>query len=290
MNEAILLVGHGTRDETGQRQFLQLAEQLRAAAAPTRVEVAYIELQSPTIDEALLSLHRQGIEKVTLSPALLFAAGHAKQDIPAAVSAARGKAPELVVKIAEPLGCHEAIVELAARRFSTSYFFTPVLRGEDRGKESAPAQTATIPFETPISRSEMSTLRTALVLIGRGSSDPTAIAHCREFAARLSNRTGCQSVFTGFIAIAEPSLSTALEQAATSGAEQIVVQSHLLFSGEMLGATAAAVAAMQAKFPHLAWRLADSLAGDILQPGSAAADYLVRTLQARLAETSLIPH
>ncbi|WP_254513805.1 sirohydrochlorin chelatase [Anatilimnocola floriformis] len=259
MQHAILLVGHGTRNSVGQEQFLHLAEQLRAAVAPTPVEVAYIELQAPLIADALLDLHRQGCAKIILAPALLFAAGHAKQDIPAAVAAAQKLAPQLIVEIAEPLGCHPALLQLAAYRYSDAR------DGQD--------------VETPLPGSPSSI---ALVLIGRGSSDPTAIVHCQEFAGLLAEQVNCQNFFTGFIAIAKPSLAEALEQAAASGAQQIIVQPHLLFSGEMLDSTAVAVAQARRKHPQLAWQQSDSLGADLGDPQGIAADYLVRAMLDRI--------
>src|SRR5690348_8930694 len=113
MTQAILFVGHGTRNPIGQQQFLAVAAALRAAVAPTPLEVAYIEIQAPLIEAALISFYDRGLKSIALSPALLFAAGHAKRDIPVAIAAAEAKCPGLQVKVADPLGCHEAILELA---------------------------------------------------------------------------------------------------------------------------------------------------------------------------------
>jgi sirohydrochlorin cobaltochelatase len=265
--DAILLVGHGTRNEFGQQQFLKLAEHLRAAVAPLPVEPAYIELQSPTIQDALVSLHQRGHKTILLSPGLLFAAGHAKQDIPAAVELAKQQCPDLVVTPADPLGCHEAVLKLATIRFQNS--LAPVLR-EGRG-------------EGPDPRPDF---KTALVLIGRGSSDQSAIAHCQNFATQLAQRLGVTQVFTGFIAMAEPTITVALKQAAASDARQIIVQPHLLFTGDMLESTSSAVSAAKQTHPQIDWRQAEVLGADLLVPDSHAATYLVQALLTRIIETS----
>jgi sirohydrochlorin cobaltochelatase len=261
--DAILLVGHGTRNEMGQRQFLKLAEHLRAAVSPLPLEVAFIELQPPTIEESLVRLYEHRLKNITLSPALLFAAGHAKHDIPAAVAAAQSRCADLHVKIAEPLGCHKAILELAAQRASLS----SVLRGEGRG-------------EGPALLIDSAT--TTLVLIGRGSSDRTASAHCRDFTAQLASHLQIKNHFTGFIAIAQPSLPEVLEQAAAKNPQQVIVQPHLLFTGEMWETTAAAVLGAQRIHPQIAWRQAETLGSDLLSVDPAAGQYLVRALLARL--------
>jgi sirohydrochlorin cobaltochelatase len=282
---AILFVGHGTRNATGQQQFVRLAEHLRTAVAPLPLDVAYIELQSPTIEEALLRMRGEGIRKIILSPALLFAAGHAKQDIPEAVARAVQIAPDLEVSYAEPLGCHEAMLELAALRFQNS--LAPVLWGEGRGEGPGLQMDPAFVWSTLPSITTSAMVRTAdptaLVLIGRGSSDPAAIAHCQEFAAKLAARLKIERHFTGFIAIAKPSLPEVLELAAASGAKQIVVQPHLLFSGEMLDTTAAAVFQVGKLHPHIVWRQSDSLGSDLLNPNTAAAVFLVRALRNHLS-------
>ncbi|WP_425618649.1 sirohydrochlorin chelatase [Anatilimnocola sp. NA78] len=266
--DAILLVGHGTRNAAGTEQFLRLVELVRGAV-PLPVEVGFIELQQPTIEMALANLAERGLAKIVLSPALLFAAGHAKQDIPAAIANALAVHPQLQITVAEPLGCHEALIDLAALRFSSS--LSSVLRGEGRGEGLALKQTSATPHPP-----------TGLVLIGRGSSDPAAIDHCRQFATALGEKVNAAGVFTGFIAVARPNLPEALEQAAAAGFARIVVQPHLLFSGEMLETTSAAVARAQQTHPQIDWRQAPILGSDLLEPASLAADYLVRALIARI--------
>jgi len=267
MPDAILLVGHGTRNVVGTEQFLRLAEFLREAVAPVPLEIGFIELQQPSIESALLGLAQRGLSKIVLAPALLFAAGHAKKDIPAAIANARVAHPELQIIVAEPLGCHEALIDLAALRFQNSHPLFSVLRGEGRGEGPASPQ--------------FSASKTALVLVGRGSSDSTAIEHCREFAAALGEKVNAAGVFTGFIAVARPSLTESLEQAA-AGFDRIVVQPHLLFSGKMLESTSAAVSQAARLHPQIDWRQSPILGSDLLETPGAAAPSLVRALVAQM--------
>ncbi|QDU27626.1 Sirohydrochlorin cobaltochelatase [Anatilimnocola aggregata] len=275
MTDAILLVGHGTRNPQGTAQFLRLSELLRASVAPLPLEVGFIELQEPTIETALVNLSQRGLRQILLSPALLFAAGHAKQDIPAAVERAKSVQPDLQVTMAEPLGCHKALIELAALRFLGS--LSPIHRAEDRGEGPASQQD---PAPSPIQ--PVDPAKTALVLIGRGSSDPAAIEHCREFAALLGEKVGAAGVYTGFIAVAKPSLPEVLEQAAAAGFERIVVQPHLLFSGEMLETTTAAVSHARQTHPRVEWRQAGILGSDLLATNGLAAQHLIQALLERL--------
>ncbi len=125
----ILLVGHGTRSDVGTAQFLALAERIRGSAGQIVVEPAFLELRQPGIDAAVGRLLEQGIERLVTMPLLLFAAGHAKEDIPRAVAAAleqRGRGDVVQVQ-AGHLGCHSALVGLSGRRMEKAV--SQVLRG-----------------------------------------------------------------------------------------------------------------------------------------------------------------
>src|SRR5687767_3853616 len=85
-----LVVGHGTRDRAGQAEFFELVELLarKVGDRGPQVEPAFLELASPTIAQGLARLAARGVRRVLVIPLLLFAAGHAKDDIPQAVAAA----------------------------------------------------------------------------------------------------------------------------------------------------------------------------------------------------------
>src|SRR6185369_6737473 len=142
----LLLVGHGTRDEVGLRQFLELAEGLKETLAPQPVESAFLELAQPGIQLGVERLLDRGVNEIVTVPVILFAAGHVKRDIPlqvAAALAARGQADVRQVQVGH-LGCHGAIVELSR------------LRREEADKEI---------------RRQGDKERELLLLVARGSSD-----------------------------------------------------------------------------------------------------------------------
>src|SRR3954463_14632376 len=114
----LLLVGHGTRSDVGTRQFLALANALAQGLAPLPIAPAFLEMREPDIDAAVGRLLDHGITRLVTVPLLLFAAGHAKRDIPRQVSAAlarRGQSHIEQVQAAH-LGCHPALIELSRLR------------------------------------------------------------------------------------------------------------------------------------------------------------------------------
>ena len=115
--DAVLLVGHGTRDPAGVAEFLLLAERVRGLLLPLPLEACFLELAQPTIADGLNRLIGFGARRVTVVPLLLTAAGHAKRDIPGAIAEVSGVHPELVVRQTAALDCHPRIVDLSTRRY-----------------------------------------------------------------------------------------------------------------------------------------------------------------------------
>jgi sirohydrochlorin cobaltochelatase len=204
----VLLVGHGTRSELGQRQCRALADEI-ALGLDTPLfttELAYLELAAPTIEVGVARLVGLSVERLIVVPLLLFAAGHAKEDIPAAVRKALAAvgAASLPMTQTEPLGLQQPVIELAAARF----------------------REAAIPSIAPA--------ETCLLLIGRGSRDPEATADMRQLGALLHQRLGVGQTQVSFLAMVQPPAAEIIRAAAESSFRQIVVQPHLLFHGELL--------------------------------------------------------
>ena len=85
-NDTILLVGHGSREASGNAEILLFAERWRARHPDWRIEVGFIEFADPLLDPALNHAARNS-ERVLVLPLILNAAGHVRQDIPSAISA-----------------------------------------------------------------------------------------------------------------------------------------------------------------------------------------------------------
>ncbi|HZZ30122.1 MAG TPA: sirohydrochlorin chelatase [Pirellulales bacterium] len=229
MKNGLLLVGHGTRNARGLNEFWTVARQVAELADEFVVEPSFLELAEPAIPAAVERLLQQGVERLTVAPILLFAAGHAKRDIPAAVAEAvrghddkaatggRAAAENVAVNYLGALECHPKILELSAQRFAEAVRDKP----------------------------HVDAAETLLLLVGRGSSHADAIAAMRKFAALRNPYSDVDRVETCFVAVAQPTLEEGLSLAAHSGYRRIVVQPHLLFTGEVLEQIAEEVARVQ---------------------------------------------
>ncbi|MGI8982831.1 MAG: sirohydrochlorin chelatase [Pirellulaceae bacterium] len=229
----VLLVGHGTRSELGRRQCRALGDEIAAGLDPRlfATELAYLEMAAPTIDDGVARLVKQEVQRLVVVPLLLFAAGHAKDDIPAAVRnalAAAGR-PDLPMVQTEPLGLQEPVIELAAHRFRDAA--NPQIDPQD----------------------------TCLLLIGRGSRDASATADMRQLGELLHQRLGNGQTQVGFLAMAKPSAQDIIRAAAASPFRQIVVQPHLLFHGELLDRLEQDFSAAATVAPEKTWRMSGVL-------------------------------
>jgi sirohydrochlorin cobaltochelatase len=83
-SSAILLFAHGAREPEWARPFEEVRDGLRAQGL--RVELAYLEIMKPTLQEAVNSLAAEGVKDVTVVPLFLAQGKHLKQELPAMIS------------------------------------------------------------------------------------------------------------------------------------------------------------------------------------------------------------
>jgi sirohydrochlorin ferrochelatase len=228
---ALLLVGHGTRDEAGLKEFERLTEDVRRQVGGRRVERAFLEFARPSIPEAIDRLAAEGARSIHIVPLFLFAAGHVKRDLPAAAEEAIARHRELRVEVAPALGCDEEILSLSARRFAEALIGKADVRGE----------------------------QTLLLLVGRGTSDCEAINEVRRFAGLRCEQSRVGRAEVCFVAAASPTLDEGLRMAAQAGFPRVVVQPHLLFAGRVLDEVHAAVQSIERDTAGIEWIVAKHL-------------------------------
>ncbi len=255
-SRGILVVGHGTADPTGAEETRQIARIVAGLLPGVPVELGFLEVIGPSIAESLLRLAARGCRDVVAAPLLLFTAGHARKDVPEAVRDG-ARAAGVTCRQSEALGCHENIVALSRQR-----------------RREAVDSLAPVALES-----------TALVMVGRGSSDPGAFRQLEEFtAAALGSEPESRParVELGFVAAARPSLAEAVAAAAAGvpdarraekaaaaslredGVRRIILQPHLLFRGHVQDQVSAAVAAGRVAHPEIEWVQVERLGADPL--------------------------
>jgi sirohydrochlorin cobaltochelatase len=82
----VMLCGHGSRNQRAVDEFAGLSEILRQRLPNVPVVYGYLEFANPVIHKGLDSLRAKGVKNVLALPGMLFAAGHAKNDIPSVLN------------------------------------------------------------------------------------------------------------------------------------------------------------------------------------------------------------
>ena len=82
LKKGIMICGHGSRSKSAEKEFGLLAKGLKNKFPETPVEHGFLEYSAPNIHMGLDSLIAQGVEHIIAVPGMLFAATHAKNDIP----------------------------------------------------------------------------------------------------------------------------------------------------------------------------------------------------------------
>ena len=111
MKPALVLFAHGSRDTQWARPF----EALRVQLVPHYdVELAYLELMSPSFAEAVARLVERGAREVRVVPVFLGQGGHAKRDLHELAQAARARHPGLTLRLEAAIGEQPAVIAALA--------------------------------------------------------------------------------------------------------------------------------------------------------------------------------
>lgn len=200
MTPPLLVVGHGTRDDAGVKEFGAFVERL-AGRTPERTSAGgFIELSPPPLTDTVTRLREEGHDRLVAVPLMLVAAGHAKGDIPGALARERERHPGLRFAYGRPLGPHPGLLDLLRERLAAA------LDGDD------PAGTT-------------------VLLVGRGSTDPDANAEVAKVARLLWETSGTAGVETAFVSLARPGVPDGLARCRALGARRVVVLPYFLFPG-----------------------------------------------------------
>jgi sirohydrochlorin cobaltochelatase len=236
----LLLAAHGSRDPAGVAAFTALAKRVADLAAGDGTPVAggFIELSAPALREAVTTLAGGPPSHLVAVPLMLSAAGHAKGDIPAALARERTRRVGVSFTYARPLGPHPALIDLLAKRVDAE--------GVDLGgcQGGRPPVASTAP---------------AVLVVGRGSTDPDANADVVKTARLLWEGRHYPLAETAFVSLARPDVAEGLERCRLLGARKIVVARYFLFPGVLPDRVAEQAAAYAAAHPGLDIRCADVL-------------------------------
>jgi sirohydrochlorin cobaltochelatase len=210
----VMICGHGSRNRLAVSEFAQLAQQVRQRLAPVPVEYGYLEFAQPILRDGLDRLRAQGVKHVLAVPAMLFAAGHAKNDIPAVLNTYAAETG-LRIDYGRELGVDLKMIQAAGARVQAAL---DSAAADDRraGREPIPLHD------------------TLLVVVGRGSSDPDANSNVAKVTRMLVEGFGFGWGETLYSGVTFPLVEPGLRHVVKLGFRRIVVFPYFLFSGVLV--------------------------------------------------------
>ena len=205
----VMLCGHGSRSTAAVEEFAAMAARLKSEMPQWVVEHGYLEFANPVLRVGLDRLVEQGCDRILAVPGMLFAAMHAKNDIPSVLNA-YSKEHKIQIDYGRELGVDPRMINAAADRIQTAV-------GVANDERSV------VPRE-----------ETCLVVIGRGASDPDANSNVAKIARMLWEGLGFGWCEVGFSGVTFPLVEPCLEHAARLGYRRVVVFPYFLFSGILI--------------------------------------------------------
>lgn len=217
MKEGVLVVFHGSRDSEGIEEFLGFIKGVQAAWCNWDVRPGFLEFADPSVLDAIEGMVRDGVRRVVVLPLFLVSATHMKSDLPTAIHAARARFPEVEFVYGRHLGIHPQLNAILDERLAeVERVLAPVDRAE-----------------------------TAVLLVGRGSSDPDANSDVAKVARLFWEGRGLGWVEVAFSGITGPTVVEGLRRCARLGAQAIIVLPYFVFTGILVKRMAREVAEMQ---------------------------------------------
>ncbi|RVT87319.1 sirohydrochlorin chelatase [Rhodobacteraceae bacterium CCMM004] len=229
MTTGVMICGHGSRSQSGVDEFATLAQQLPPLLPPDwKVDYGYLEFANPVIRDGLDRLRDGGCTRILAVPGMLFAAMHAKNDIPTVLNTYAAE-HGVEVLYGRELGVDPKMIAAAAARI-----------------EAAEAQANAA--HGAVARHD-----TCLVVIGRGASDPDANGNVAKVARMLHEGLGFGWCEVGFSGVTFPLVEPCLTHVARLGYARVIVFPYFLFSGILIDRIYGFTRQVAARHPEAQW-------------------------------------
>ena len=221
---AIMMCGHGSRDRDAITQFEGVVAGLKARLPDTPLAHGFLEFAQPIIRDGLDSLVEGGATRILALPCMLFAAAHAKNDIPSVLNRYAAEHPALRIDYGRELAVDLKLLRIARTRIEAA----EAAAGDHIGRQD-----------------------TCLVVVGRGASDPDANANVSKVARMLWEGMGFAWTEVCYSGVTFPLTETAFDRVTRLGFKRIIVFPYFLFTGVLVKRIYAHAEAAAARHPEV---------------------------------------
>ncbi|RNB52851.1 sirohydrochlorin chelatase [Brevibacillus gelatini] len=226
--DAVLFVGHGSKDPEGNEEVRQFVASLAPELDVPIIETCFLEFARPDMLQGLNTCVARGATRVAVIPIILFSAGHAKIHIPAAIDEAKELHPHVQFIYGRPIGIHEEVINILSTRMAEAGFAS----GEDHDD-------------------------LAVLVIGRGSSDPDANSDIYKMSRLFWERYKARWVETAFMGVTYPLYDEGVERCLKLGAKRIVLLPYFLFTGVLIKRMSEQLEKFRQQYPEAQFELAE---------------------------------
>jgi sirohydrochlorin cobaltochelatase len=206
----VMVCGHGSRDVDAIGEFETLARGLAERLPEYPLTHGFLEFARPIIRNGLDKLREAGATRILAVPGMLFAAGHAKNDIPSVLNRYVAEHRGVAVDYGRELAVDLKLLRAARDRIEA-------------------AETRANADSTPVGRGD-----TCLVVVGRGASDPDANSNVAKVARMLWEGMGFGWAEVCYSGVTFPLTDTALDRVTRLGFRRIIVFPYFLFTGVLV--------------------------------------------------------
>ena len=124
--KGIILFAHGARDPGWAAPFQRLQQTVAAQQRDFVVALAYLELMSPALEEAVATMATAGIDIIHIVPLFLGPGAHFRRDFPLLMDSLRQRYPLVTLTSTPVLGESDALLQAIADWIGASLHIAPV--------------------------------------------------------------------------------------------------------------------------------------------------------------------
>ncbi|NBI27922.1 sirohydrochlorin chelatase [Chengkuizengella marina] len=227
--EAVLFVGHGSRDKEGNDEVRSFIKNMLPRIQTPIVETCFLEFEKPNINQGISLCIKKGATKVVVIPIILLGAGHSKIHIPAAIDEAKEQYPKVQFVYGRPIGVHDLVIDILHERFQEV---------------------------VELNEKEISE-ETAVLIVGRGSSEPDANSDVYKISRLFWEKMKVKWVETAFIGVTFPTMDEGIERCIKLGAKNVIILPYFLFTGILIKRMEDMVKTYQHQYENLQFQLGE---------------------------------
>jgi sirohydrochlorin ferrochelatase len=111
MKRAVIILGHGSRDDGNDTALKRIVAELQQCGGDI-IEYAFLQYAHPTADAVLDRCIMQGAKEIVIVPFFMQAGVHVTRDIPDFLDKARAEHPECDIYSTDYVGAHPLMTQI----------------------------------------------------------------------------------------------------------------------------------------------------------------------------------